>query len=141
MKKIKVYNLKKFVESFSDSDLEMHRMSEVAIFEARGLVLVMDHEAVGIEQNVITDSFWAELYQKPIMKNGRETISLFPCKKTLIIIKDVLEHVEYKEMELLDFFARHDYNDRCRRNFREMLKSLEEAAFDIDSYLPVGFQV
>lgn len=128
VKKIKVYDMDAL---FKEADMLPFRYNKVAIFEGPKGVIVAEHEAVHMMENLVTDSI--VLPATKIPEPGR--IPLFPTHEATLQISELMT-APYTEMTIEEFFDRRSYNPRCQDNYASLMGHLREIGFDLHGYFP-----
>lgn len=128
VKKIKVYDMDAL---FKEADMVPFRFNKLAIFEGKRGVIVAEHEAVHMVENLVTDSVILHANKTP--EPGH--IPLFPTHQATLQITELME-APYTEMTIEEFFDRRNYNPRCQDNYATLMGHLREIGFDLHGYFP-----
>lgn len=128
VKKIKVYDMDAL---FKEADMAPFRYNKVAIFEGPRGVIVAEHEAVHMRENLVTDSI--VLPATKIPEPGH--FAILPTHEATLQICELME-APYTEMTIEEFFDRRNYNPRCQSNYANLMGHLREIGFDLHGYFP-----
>lgn len=132
MQKIKVYNLAKLIQD-NFTDKQIHSQERMAVMVGESGVTIFDREAIGYEFKSTEESITIDLTD--ILKPN--THRMFPQYTVDVSIQEILDQAEYEEMELLAFLEKHDYNTRCRCNYKLLLNVIKTIGLDKKDFIEV----
>ena len=135
MKSIKVYNLKEKIkkEDFNGKKVTTYSFSKIAILEGKKGVLCFNEEGIGYLKDNIKDEIEISLNDIPIGNH----ICCMAQYQIKMSIKEIMDTVNFEEMELTEFITRYDYNNRLRDNFASILKSINKVGLKKKDYYVV----
>ena len=127
-KTIKVYDLNAFIDKEVNDgsrgeEYETFHFGDGAaiIVTPNGDGCIVDYEAIGSSFNATSDTVYVDLCPKPGDDgNGHRTFSIAPTARLKVTVDELLS-APSRDMKVKDFFYKHDYNDRCRRNFDDIV--------------------
>lgn len=131
-KTIKVYDIDALIDEEinkdSDKQYQTFHFNEGAaiIVGPAGGGCIVDYEAIGKDFKSVDEEVEIAVCPKERTdENGHRVFSIVPTATLKCPVKELME-APSKEMKVKDFFYKHDYNDRCRRNFKDIIPFLEE---------------
>lgn len=131
-KTIKVYDIDALIDEEinkdSDKQYQTFHFNEGAaiIIGPAGGGCIVDYEAIGKDFKSVDEEVEIAVCPKERTdENGHRVFSIVPTATLKCPVKELME-APSKEMKVKDFFYKHDYNDRCRRNFKDIIPFLEE---------------
>lgn len=132
MKNIKVYNLKEKIENedFDGKKVTTYSFSKIAIMTGKKGVLCFNEEAIGYLKDNIDEEIEISLND---ISTGN-TICCMPQYEIKMSIKEIIETINFEEMELIEFIKRYNYNSRLRDNFSNILKSINKIGLKKKDY-------
>ena len=129
---VDVYDVNAYILKDSDNKFKAHYTDEYAIIVApNGKGCVVDYEAVGQDfDSVDSDIDFGVVENKDEeytdeKGNKHKTFSMIATHRLTTTPKEVMENAPKKTMKYKDFFKKYKYNDRCARNFRELVSYLQ----------------
>jgi hypothetical protein len=138
MNKIKVYDLKSYIENleFDGKKYILFDFNDgITVIEGTKNIIVIDEEGVGFIKDNIEEEFDIGINDIP----ESEHILFGTAKYRLKInAKEIIENCSYKEMLLTEFIERYNYNERLRRNFTTLLKTIDQIGLNSKNYYNGG---
>lgn len=125
---IDVYDLDAFIEAETDGQYESHDFGGGAaiIIRRDGSGCMLDYEAVGFAFNSIDDEVEIGIHKISTPdENGNFTISIIATHMVRCTYREIIEGAPVKQMTVDEFFKKRNYNDRCQRNFANILEYFE----------------
>lgn len=133
MRKIRVYDLKSFIES---QDFEGRKLTtttdKMAIITNDNKAIIFDCEGVGRSIDSLLEPFSIGLNDIPEDNHKFYIMAQYSINMP---ISEIISEVNYEEMELKQFLDRHDYNRRLRANFEGILKAIDEIGINSLEYI------
>ena len=132
-KDVDVYDIKQFVLNDTDNKFRTHYSDEYAIITApNGKGCVVDYEAVGQDFDTLDSEIEFGIEENKdneyTDENGKthKTIRIFASHILTTTPKEVMEKAPKKTMKYRDFFRKYKYNDRCAKNFEELVSYIKK---------------
>lgn len=129
-KTIKVYDIDALIDEEinkdSDKQYQTFHFNEGAaiLIGPDGGGCIVDYEAVGKDFKSVNEEVEIAICPKDRTdENGHRVFSIVPTATLKCSVKELME-APSKDMKVKDFFYKHDYNDRCRRNFEDIISFL-----------------
>ena len=129
---VDVYDLDKFIADNTDGQYEPHYMHKAAIIVApNGKGCIVDYEAIGQDFDSIEDEVNIPLHEKEteeVDEQGNKVrhISLVATHSVEVPVQDIINEASKETMTYREFFNKYKYNDRCSKNFRELIAHLKK---------------
>lgn len=123
---ITVYDIADYVEHLvigtSSVPYTTHMGRKRAILQdVNGKYIIADYEAVRDIADSLDSDVKIEVSKKP--EEGSRTIPIFPEGTINLSVRELME-APSEQMKAEDFFTKHNYNERCARNFAGLIKNL-----------------
>ena len=132
-KDVDVYDIKQFVLNDTNNEFRTHYADEYAIITApNGKGCVVDYEAVGQDFDNLDSEIEFGIEENKDNEYTDEkgvthkTINIFATHTLTTTPKEVMEKAPKKTMKYRDFFRKYKYNDRCAKNFEELVSYIRE---------------
>jgi hypothetical protein len=126
MKTVKIYNIKKAVESANEFK-RTSREDELAIIQGTKGIIVTDNEAV----HAVFDNTDEKVTLQIHKKNG-DKMSLIPVDGIDVPIEHIQKEVDFREETLTSFVRR--FGNRIESNYNLLLNSLKEIGLNPADY-------
>lgn len=132
MKKIKVYDLRTYIES-QNSDgkiLTTHWFHKLAILTGDKGGVVFNNEGIGFSRGDIKYKIEIGLVDK--ITDG--SIAVESQYKAKLSLKEIMDNANCEEMELTQFIDKYNYNDRLRTNFKKLIEIINKIGLNSNDY-------
>jgi hypothetical protein len=131
LSKIKVYNIRKYIESldFDGAKRTTHFLDELAILEGKKGVLAFMNEAVGWFYDSLQDEFTfglTDIDENQIFFRAQYEIN--------ISLEEIVNNCEYEEMLITEFVKDYDRKRRIIENFEDILKAINKIGLKKSDY-------
>ena len=133
IKKFKVYDLKEYIERNPIEGKEYTVFdfpTGIGIIEGNNGIIAIDSEGIGHKLNNLEEKFKVGINDK----SRSNEIYMMAHYVININSKEIIENCNYKEMLLTEFINRYNYNDRLRKNFDTLLKTINDIGLNSSHY-------
>ena len=135
MNKIKVYDIKKLIESSSfgsDKYTTYGTDNKLAIIEGTKAVFILDQDGCGTLHKSLNDEM--EIQLRKVREDN--CFNVMPDSIIKCSIKEVISDTTYEEVEIKDFVRK--FGSRLESNFKIALRTLNEIGLDAKDYYDGG---
>lgn len=129
-KEVKIINFKEFIKKNSDGKFQPYSDLMAVFVNKNGQGCIVDYEGIGFKFDSLNEKQEIDLYVCYDKWNEEHPderhIAIMPTAIGKFKVKDIIEEPVDSVKTFEDFFTKRNYNDRCARNYDDLISLLNK---------------